>query len=505
MPSISAQRRHVAGSGATSDMKNAGDRSKAAAALNYLRKRNLYFQFDKNERVVEVTVYDTTDADETAAHVGHLHDLRILGFPRSNLTDEGLRHLKDLVHIRELWLNSPSLSGDGLSSLVAMTEMEELILYEAPVGARGIGHISQLRNLVELKIEGGNFCDSDMAPLAALVNLEKLVLSENDNTDNIEGTFAEYLTNLPQLRDLNPGTKVTDDGLARIAGLSNLEELYLTGTFTDAGLRHIGALQKLHTLGIASDRVTARGVAVVTELPELTSLRLETPLLNDDGIPSLLQCSDLESLTFVTPCMSESGLQHLRESLPKCGVYDFERDLRKDVPPTDDEKTARPRLDSSTPFKTLLAEASDRDLVNGTFSKISDRYRNWVDASQYTPEERVIMLVWHTAALIGNGGFEYLFAGFFDGDPDYRVTAEAYRVAGSTDSYEAFQKAFQLFPGGTVPHDPEERTRLYAEANKSAREGLNRQVWHDDYLREKKLAEFIRKNAAQLAHLEATE
>ena len=163
-------------------------------------------------------------------------------------------------------------------------------------------------------------------------------------------------------------------------------------------------------------------------------------------------------------------------------------------------------MEHTTPFLTLLAEASDFDLVNGTFDKIGDRYDHWVDATQYSPEERVIMLVWHSSGIIDNGGFEYLFAGDFPGDPDYRITAEAYKTAGLLRGYEAFQEAFALFPGGTVPHDRAERSQLYQAANRSARDRLNRKLWQDGYdgSREKKLAEFIRKNAARLGDLDET-
>ncbi len=67
------------------------------------------------------------------------------------------------------------------------------------------------------------------------------------------------------------------------------------------------------------------------------------------------------------------------------------------------------------------------------------------------------MLVWHSAGIIDNGGFEYLFAGDFPGDPDYQITAETYKTAGLLRGYEAFQEAFALFPKGRVPHDRAER------------------------------------------------
>jgi hypothetical protein len=162
-------------------------------------------------------------------------------------------------------------------------------------------------------------------------------------------------------------------------------------------------------------------------------------------------------------------------------------------------------MDSKTPFKTLLAEANDFDLVNSTFVKIGDRYGHWVDASRYTAEERVILLVWHSSGIIDNGGFEYLFEGDFDGDPEFRITAEAYKTVGLTRGYEAFQDAFKLFPNGKVPHDSEERIRQYKMADESVREEINCKHWKDGWedLREKVLAKYIRDNVSLLAGLDS--
>lgn len=160
-------------------------------------------------------------------------------------------------------------------------------------------------------------------------------------------------------------------------------------------------------------------------------------------------------------------------------------------------------MESSTPFRKLLAEANDFDLVNGTFVKIGDRYGHWVDASKYTPEESVIMLVWHSSGIIDNGGFEYLFSGDFDGDPDFTKTAAAYKVVGLNGGYEAFQDAFRLFPRGNVPHESEERIRQYKMADDKVRDEINTKHWKDGWenLREKKLAQFIRSNTARLGTL----
>lgn len=161
--------------------------------------------------------------------------------------------------------------------------------------------------------------------------------------------------------------------------------------------------------------------------------------------------------------------------------------------------------DCATPTEVLLERASDFDLVNSVFVKIGNRRGNWIDASMYSPEERVIMLVWHSSGIIDNGGFEYLFSGDFDGDPGYRLTAEAYRTVRLTRGYEAFQEAFQLFPNGQMPKDVDERMEMYELADESVRMEINRKHWQDgwDDLREEKLAEYIRANISQLGDLDA--
>jgi hypothetical protein len=412
--------------------------------------------------------------------------------------------LAGLVSLKKLSIDGPGFTSAGLAHLGPMSQLEDLYIGAArDLDSAAFACLARVPSLRRLSLGGGSFCDADLAPLAALVNLEELSLSKNDN---ITGTFCDHLIGLPCLRHLSLGEtdrQVTDDGLSSIVRLPALVELYVEGPFVDAGLRHIGAVKKLETLSITSPFATSQGVAVVSALPNLNCLHLDTPLLNDEVVESLVRCSALEAMHIHKSSILEFGLQQLRDGLPRCDVDDFELD-RCDPEPADDQDAGRPRLDSRTPIKTLLAEASDFGLFNGTFDKIFALYRYWVDGSKYSPIERVILLVWQSETMINGGGFDYLFTQEFEGDPDFRMTAEAYRIAGIDRSYEAFQGAFRLFPGGIVPHDPEERSRLYQAANKSARAGFTRKFWHDDRVRKKKLAEFIRANAAHLGDLDAT-
>ncbi len=481
-------------------MQSSGDKNRIAAALDYLRAHDQFFEFDDQERVVRVGVSGATNVDEAAAHIGNLHALQELTFYGTGLSDRGFSHLAGLENLKELSIDGSGFTSSGLACLSAMPKLEDLYLRDArDVDLAALESIARVPRLCRLSLRGGSFRDADLEPLAALVSLERLSLTGNDN---VHGTFCKHLMGLSRLDHLNLGERVTDEGLAWISRLSRLVGLQMGGPLTDAGLRHLLAAQGLEKLSIRSEQATAEGIAVVAQLPMLQSLDLNTPRLADDVIAALLRCSALEDLTFTRSALSDDGLQQLRAGMPQCRVGDLERDTWQ-IDEEDDQDADRPELDSRTPFEVLLAKARDSDLVNGTFAKIGARYGHWVDANQYTPEETVVMLVWHSGGIIGNGGIEHLFEGEFPGDPDYRITAESYRLAGIERSHKAFEAAFALFPGGVVPCDPEERIRLYEGANASAREAINRECWRDDRARARMLAKFIRKNAAQLGDLDA--
>jgi len=263
----------------------------------------------------------------------------------------------------------------------------------------------------------------------------------------------------------------------------------MEGPFTNAGLKHLVKLKNLTTLSLGSDYVTAEGVAFVAELRQLDNLDLDTPLLTDDIIPALLRCSAFEEMSFTRSALSDAGLRRLRDELPNCSVRDLQRDRYEFGSPPDLEGTNdknRKRFEHTAPFLTLLAEAGDCDLVDGTFHKIGDRYGHWVDATQYSPEERVIMLVWHSSGIIDNGGFEYLFAGEFPGDPDYHITAEAFRRPGCCVLMKRSRRRLRFF-----------RTGRFHKIAPSAMSNIRPRTGRPRSARSKTLARPIRRNSGK--------
>lgn len=80
------------------------------------------------------------------------------------------------------------------------------------------------------------------------------------------------------------GTRVTDEGLSRVARLANLTRLHLQRTaITDAGLVHLEALERLEYLNLYGTRVTDEGLERLSSLGRLRSLYLWGTEVTDAG------------------------------------------------------------------------------------------------------------------------------------------------------------------------------------------------------------------------------
>ena len=106
------------------------------------------------------------------------------------------------------------------------------------------------------------FGDSGLAPLAPL---------------------ADKISSLDLAR-----TKVTDAGLAGLAGMKNLTELHLENTgIGDAGLDHVKGLTGLEYLNLYGTKVTDTGLAKLSGLTKLKSLYLWQSTVTKNGVAAL--------------------------------------------------------------------------------------------------------------------------------------------------------------------------------------------------------------------------
>jgi hypothetical protein len=156
----------------------------------------------------------------------------------------------------------------------------------------------------------------------------------------------------------------------------------------------------------------------------------------------------------------------------------------------------------SKSLKDILAEAGEFEVCNGVFKRIIEYYSEDIDASGIPEHERVVLLVWHVAGIVGNGGFRYLFEGDLKGDPYFALTAKAFRATGCKEAAEAVQKTLAIFPNSRPPKDIDKRLTYYLKRCKSSITDMDRQFFAADGELKKCLANYIRAHSDAFSHLD---
>jgi hypothetical protein len=150
-----------------------------------------------------------------------------------------------------------------------------------------------------------------------------------------------------------------------------------------------------------------------------------------------------------------------------------------------------------------FATDADFELCNSVFKGILECYGNEVKANLLPVPHRAVLLIWHATGIIGNGGFQYLFEGDFEGDPGFRLTAEVFDEIGCASAAKVIRDAISLFPNGVVITNIENRIEFFQSIPWARREALNKRFWAQDRIGKGeicfRLAAYIRNHPADFA------
>lgn len=156
--------------------------------------------------------------------------------------------------------------------------------------------------------------DDDLARLAGLDKLERLTLDEVKITDAGLAHLAG-LTGLKALHvtDQTPGHSIIGDaGIKSLAGLSNLEELLLPSPgATDAAADSLAKLEKLRMLNLGATEMTDEGVERLAALANLEFLRLGGAKLTDESLRHVAKLTKLRQLLLHDAPFTDAGIEHL--------------------------------------------------------------------------------------------------------------------------------------------------------------------------------------------------
>jgi hypothetical protein len=197
-----------------------------------------------------------------------------------------------------------------------------------------LASLAKLPALADLHLYAGNLGDDDLAVLAQLPQLRRLVLWQASKVTGtglrdvkqlrslwlgeaaLDAAGMRALASLPSLTELALGGQIDAAICAGLPTFPMLKQLRLIGSYGDDCLPHV-LLTKVEALQLTG-KFTGAGVRTLVGLPSLKELELGGCPLRDEDLEGMGTLYSLQRLDLRSTLITKSGLDSLRESLPKC-------------------------------------------------------------------------------------------------------------------------------------------------------------------------------------------
>jgi hypothetical protein len=178
-----------------------------------------------------------------------------------------------------------------------ITTLESLNVIATKFNDAWMPNIAKLTNLKTLRFtNNGKLSDAGMAQLAGLKDLEQFSFVGTQITGRAYAKF-EGFTKLARVS--HRGSSIDDEGLMQLCDhLPNLENLSLAhAKFTDAAAPNLAKLTKLKGLELGTSNATSQTLKHIAKLP-LEYLQLGEGFDSPESIPFIKDLSTLRRLTF---------------------------------------------------------------------------------------------------------------------------------------------------------------------------------------------------------------
>ncbi|MBA61588.1 MAG: hypothetical protein CMJ76_04410 [Planctomycetaceae bacterium] len=167
----------------------------------------------------------------------------------------------------------------------------------------GRGAISIDFSATQMAQQGKKISDDDLAILAEVENLEMLDLSGSPISD----AGIKHITGLTKVNTINlTGTQITGEGINAIMDLPLFQIAYKN--CNDDVAVAIGNITTIKILQLDGPQLTNVGIAALGELPELRQLTLSGTNLTNEGLATLSNLRNLNALDISNTAISDEGL-----------------------------------------------------------------------------------------------------------------------------------------------------------------------------------------------------
>jgi Leucine-rich repeat (LRR) protein len=292
-------------------------------------RRNLYLShFDIHDNAIEVNedghitklffgMHTTNDTLQD--QLSELTHLESLGIQSWRITDDGLRHLQQMPHLKYLDLAvCEYVTGSGLRYMHKSCQLKTMIASFCPFTDTAIKELKRHATLEHLWLDSTQITDNGLAHLVKLTNLQALHLDRTSITD----AGLIHLKGLINLKDLKLyDTQVTDVGLAALKDLELATLGIPTAATTDLGLKnYLASLKPPSELYLDQWKITDAGLEHLKELTTLQNLVLRSTRITDAGLIHLNGLPNLKYLDLGGTQATGMGVAELQKALPDCEI-----------------------------------------------------------------------------------------------------------------------------------------------------------------------------------------
>jgi len=274
--------------------------------------------------------------DQGLKHISRLSNLKQLRLHSRDLpvTDEGLEYLAKLNRLEELCLGGKGITNNGMSHIAKLTNLQDLELgcsKTNPIDNAGLAKLTTLRSLRKLRLASPKITTSGLTCLNRLRELTCLVVSiAQDNT----GLDISGLSRLEKLHMTTPPrseTIIRDEDLVCLTKLTNLKELFLARhhpdykfAISDKGMFYLKDLVNLELLWIGGPKMTDKGLSYVANMKKMNNLNI-TGDFTDQGLRCLEKLTKIKRLRITSRnAFTPSAVKRLRNKLPRANTFEVE-------------------------------------------------------------------------------------------------------------------------------------------------------------------------------------
>lgn len=170
--------------------------------------------------------------------------------------------------------NMIDINDDLLFSFDHLTGLKGIFLVSTEISDQGLLHLKELPNLTDIRTSDSNITGVGLAKMKCIKRVEELWV---DQTDNVLAVF-KAIEGSTAIRYLSAKhDKLTNADMNYIRHMPNLQTLRLADNhITDAGLAKLALLKKLQVLDISECNITPASIPVLESFVHLTNLRITT-------------------------------------------------------------------------------------------------------------------------------------------------------------------------------------------------------------------------------------